>query len=218
MAELRTEEEQIAALKEWWKNNGSNLLIAVGLAVAVSFGWKAYQNSELNTKSEASALYEQLVTAATATNQAADESNGVSYLAGQLKDEFGGTEYAVYAGLFLAKEHVQAEKFDAAIAELEWVLGNTEDIRMQDLVNARIARLLSAQGKHDDALARLSAKGESFKGEFLELSGDIHLRKQQAQQALVAYKAAYALVKDEPQSQPLLAVKLANLGVDVEQL
>lgn len=38
--EHRTEEEQVAALKQWWKDNGNSLIIGVGLALAVVFGWK----------------------------------------------------------------------------------------------------------------------------------------------------------------------------------
>ena len=44
MAEMRTEEEQIEAIKQWWKKNGSSLLIGVGLALAIVFGWQAWQN------------------------------------------------------------------------------------------------------------------------------------------------------------------------------
>ena len=31
MAEMRTEEEQIEAIKQWWKKNGSSLLIGIAL-------------------------------------------------------------------------------------------------------------------------------------------------------------------------------------------
>ena len=46
MAELRTEEEQVQAIKDWWKNNGSSLLIGIGAALAIVFGWQAWQNHQ----------------------------------------------------------------------------------------------------------------------------------------------------------------------------
>ena len=41
MAEMRTEEETVQAIKDWWKKNGSSLLIGVGAALAIVFGWQA---------------------------------------------------------------------------------------------------------------------------------------------------------------------------------
>lgn len=219
MAELRTEEEQIAAIKDWWKENGNSLLISLGLVIAIAFGWKAYQNSVIQSKSEASALYEQVLAAATNVQLAGQsESNGVAYLAAELKEKFSGTEYAVYGALFLAKESAQSGDLESALAELEWVKSQTEDARLLDLVNGRIARIMSAQGKHDEALSLLNATVSEYESEFLEITGDIQLRKGLESEAVESYKEAYAMVKETPQIQPLLAVKLANLGVDVDQL
>ena len=68
MTELKTEEEQIAALKKWWSDNGKSLLIGIGVALAIVFGWKAYQNNLIQTKAEASSLYQQLIAEATKNN------------------------------------------------------------------------------------------------------------------------------------------------------
>ena len=45
MAELRSEEEQLDAIKRWWKSNGTSLIIGVVVAAAGVFAWKAWQNS-----------------------------------------------------------------------------------------------------------------------------------------------------------------------------
>ena len=42
MAELRTEEEQVEALKSWWKENGKSLIMGVVIAVAAVFGWRGW--------------------------------------------------------------------------------------------------------------------------------------------------------------------------------
>jgi predicted negative regulator of RcsB-dependent stress response len=215
--EFRTEEEQIAAIKNWWKKNGTSVLLAIVAALAIVFGYRAWQNNVEANQAAASGLYQQLVAAATSDSGIGD-SQTVAFLANELKTNFADSEYANFASLFLAKSHIQNGALDLALEELNSVLENTEDSRTQHIVTARKSRILSAQGKHDEALALLSATDMSFQASYLELSGDIKLRKGDSEAAKVDYLAAYELVKDEPQSQPLLGIKLSNLGVDTRDL
>jgi len=216
VAELRTEEEQIAVLKEWWKKNGNSILISVAVALAIIFGWNAYQNAVIENKSEASAMYEQVIAAAATSAAVAGESTGLGYLAQQLKDKHGDTEYGLYAALFIARDAIENAQFDQAKQELEWVKSNTEDGRLLDIVNGRLARVLSQQGEHDQALALLNANSSEYESIFLEIKGDIQLRKGEKAAAIENYERAHAMVSDNPQKQPLLVAKLANLGVETE--
>ena len=219
MSNYSTEEEQIAALKNWWKENGNSLLIGVGAALAIVFGWKGYQNSVELEKSEASVLYQDLVTAATSNSfESTDDDTTVSYLASQLKEKHEDSEYGLYAALFIAKEAVTEGNLDEAVTQLEWAKGATEDRRLQHIIKARIARILSAQGKNDEALQELSASDAEFEPSFLEIQGDIKKRTGDIEGAINAYKKAFSLVKEEPQAQPLLAVKLSDLGINPETL
>lgn len=219
MNSYSTEEEQIAALKKWWNENGSSLLIGIVVALAIVFGWKAYQSGVEQDKTEASMLYQQLVSTATQTELTGlEESSTVGYLAEQLKNKHQGSEYALYASLFIAKEKVAEADYDAAIAELNSVLDSTEDSRLQHIVNARLARVYSAQGRHEDGLAMLKSPDAEFEASYLEITGDIKKRMGDTAGAIEAYKQAFELVKSEPQAQPLLAVKLSDLGVDPDEL
>ncbi len=218
MSEFRTEEEQIAALKKWWDDNGRSLLIGIGLALAIVFGWKAYQNSVIQMKAEASSLYQQLIAEATKNNFDDEPANTLSYLATEIKTKFESTEYAIYAAMFLAKDAVQNKNYDSAKQELKWILSNTDDSRIQHIVNARLARILSAEGQHEEALALLNATLSQFEPSYLELEGDIKNRMGQKDEAIKAYTTAYQLIQDRPQVQPLLAVKLSDLGVNPQTL
>lgn len=219
MTTYKSEEEQIAALKNWWKENGNSLLIGIGAALIIIFGWKAYQNSVIEQKTEASMLYQELISAATNTSLAdPEEGSTVQYLAGELKEKFEGTEYALYGAMFLAKDASNQGNLDEALSQLTWAKDNTEDVRLQHILTGRIARILSAQGKHEDALSALSATDSEFEASFLELKGDILQRQGKDEEAIAAYKKAFDMVKEEPQSLPLLAVKLSNLGVNPETL
>lgn len=218
MTEFRTEEEQIAALKNWWNDNGRSLLIGIGLALVIVFGWKAYQNNVIQMKAEASSLYQQLIAEATKNNFDDEEANTLNYLATEIKTKFDSTEYAIYAALFLAKDAVGKQTYDIAKEELNWVLLHSDDDRIKHIVNARLARILSAEGKNDDALALLTATLPEFEASYLELKGDIKSRVGEKESAIEAYSSAYQLIKDRPQAQPLLAVKLSDLGVNPETL
>jgi len=215
-----TEEEQLAALKKWWSENGSSLLIGIGVALAIVFGWKAYQGNVEQQKTEASMLYQQLVSAATQTKLTGlEEGSTVGYLATELKSKHQGSEYALYASLFIAKEKVNQGDYDAAIAELNSVVENTEDIRIQHIANARLARILSVQGKHQEAIAMLESPADAaFEANYLEITGDIRKRSGDNAGAITAYKRAFELVKNQPRSQPLLAVKLSDLGINPDSL
>lgn len=219
MDNLSTEDEQLAALKKWWSDNGNSLLMGIGAALVIVFGWKAYQNNVIQEKTAASLQYQQLVTVATQNDfDSEDEAETVSYLAEQLKDEFEGTEYALYAAMFMAKDLVEDKNYEGAAEQLNWVLSKTEDVRLQHIVTARLARILSAQEKHDDALALLKPSEEAFKASYLEIEGDIKKRQGNIPGAIEAYKNAFELIKEEPQAQPLLAVKLSDLGIDPKTL
>jgi len=213
VAELRTEEEQIAAIKNWWSENGTGVLSAIAAALLIIFGWKFYQSSVIESKTEASALYEQLLSANASSGPNPIATTGIDFFASQLKERFGDTEYGVYAALFMAKDAIEKGELDAAIAELEWVKQQTTDGRLIDVTNSRLARVLADQGKADEALGLLVANEQEFESQFLEIKGDILLRQGQEAEAIDAYNAAYNLVKESPQQQPLLLVKLASLGV-----
>lgn len=218
MTELRTEEEQIAAIKRWWAENGRSLLIGIGLALAIVFGWKAYQNSVIQTNTEASGLYQQLITEATKNNFDNEDANTLAYLANELKTKFESSEYAIFAAMFLAKDAVEKKNYEEAKTELNWILSKTEDARIQHIVKGRLARILSAEGQHEEALAMLDASLSQFEPAYLELKGDINKRLGNTEQAIEAYQTAYQLIKDKPQTLPLLAVKLSDLGVNPETL
>ncbi len=218
MSDYSTEEEQIAAIKNWWKNNGSSLLVGVGVALIIVFGWKAYQSSVVQDKTEASVLYQQLITAATANDFNEEEGSTVNYLAKELKSKFTSSEYAIYAAMFIAKESIADSNFEQAKKELNWIISNTDDLRLIHIANGRIARILSIEGDNDSALKLLVATDPAFEASYQEIIGDIHKRSNDQQAAIEAYTKAYKLVKSTPQALPLLAVKLSNLGIDPETL
>ncbi len=188
-----TEEEQIETFKRWWADNGSNLLITVGLVVAGYFGWQAWQNSQRAAAEAASAIYSDMFSAlqvAPGETLSDEKRTTIEHLAGQLKADYSGSVYAQNAALLLAKLAVEQKDLDLAVKELQWVKDAGPDDSVELLVDLRLARVFLAQGKPEAALELIQGKAdEAFSPLFAELRGDIFVH----QGALAKARAAYAM-------------------------
>ncbi|MBZ2170027.1 YfgM family protein [Marinobacter sp. F4216] len=213
MAELRTEEEQVQAIKDWWKNNGSSLLIGVGAALAIVFGWQAWQNHQTQQRAEAAAQFANLLN--TFGNQA-DETAGetVEFVAKSLREEHGDSAYAVYGNLILAKQYLLDGETESAIDSLTWAKDQAGDHQALKLViENRLARAQFDAGQYDEALATIDGVDEAgtFAPIFSELRGDILLAKGDSEGAKKAYLAAR---EASPEGRSgILELKLSDLGV-----
>ncbi|BAU72760.1 YfgM family protein [Metapseudomonas furukawaii] len=194
---MQTEEEQIAQLKDWWQRNGKPLLTGGALALAVVFGWQAWQKYQSNQSQGASIVYQQLLETALEPSGTPDAAK-VAELAGKLKSDFGGTHYAQYGSLFVAKVAVESGKLDDAATELKAVLDKPADATLGELARQRLARVLAAQGKADEALKLLEGDADkAFLASREELKGDLLVQLDRTDDAHAAYlKAKAALPED----------------------
>lgn len=214
MAELRTEEEQVEAIKNWWKQNGSSLLLGIALAVALVLGWQAWQRYQTNKATEASANYQNLVEAVLALRNAPQDSAQqatAAHLAQTLKADFSDSGYASMAALLMARVAVDGGDLDTALTELDWVRQNAEQEELKQLALLRAARVKLAQG--DAAAARTLLDGADqthYVAAFSELRGDVYLALGQLTEARAAYEQA--LQTADSQAQPILRMKRDNLA------
>ena len=44
----RTEDENLALMRDWWQRNGKPLLTGILLALVLVFGWQAWKKHETN--------------------------------------------------------------------------------------------------------------------------------------------------------------------------
>ncbi|HLV76311.1 MAG TPA: tetratricopeptide repeat protein [Marinobacter sp.] len=214
MAELRTEEEQIQAIKDWWKKNGSSLLIGIGAALAIVFGWQAWQNHQAQQKAEAANQFANLLNAFVGF-QGEPDHDTVAFVASSLQEDHGDSAYAIYGTLVLARQQMTDQNDPAAAAEsLAWALDKAGDnAALALVVRNRLARAQFAAGEHDQALATLDAAGDAdaFNAIFAELRGDILVAKGDQQGAREAYLAARN--QNQQARSGILELKLADLGV-----
>ncbi|RWU25440.1 GTP-binding protein [Pseudomonas alkylphenolica] len=192
-----TDDEQLVAFKDWWQRNGKPLVTGGLLALVIVFGWQAFQKYQGNQSQGASNLYQALLET-TLTPSGAPDAAKVAELSGKLKSEFGGTAYAQYGSLFVAKVAVEAGKLDDAAAELKSVLDKPADATLGEIARQRLARVLAAQNKVDEGLKLLEGDADkAFLASREELKGDLLVQLGRVTDAHTAYEKAKAALSDD---------------------
>jgi len=193
----RTDEEELAVIKDWWQRNGKPLLTGGVLALVVVFGWQGWQKYQSNQAQGASQIYQQLLE--TALNPAGEpDAAKVAELAGKLNNEYAGSHYAQYGSLFVAKVAVEAGKLDDAATELKAVLDKPVDANLGELARQRLARVLAAQGKLEEGLKLLKGDADQvYLASREELKGDLLVQMGKADEARAAYEKAKAALAED---------------------
>ncbi|EKO3820487.1 YfgM family protein [Vibrio harveyi] len=198
-----TEEQQVEAIKDWWKENGKAVIIGAVVGLGGLFGWRYYQDSVIQASEAASQSYTTVMNAlqtkgaeAQADIQAFIDSNKVK-------------EYSVLAALQLAKVQVDAKDLSAALEQLKWAQSNTKDAALTPLISYRIARIEAEMGNFDAANAELGKVTDAaWTGRIAELRGDIALRQGDKEAAYTAYTEA----QQAADASPALQMKLDDLA------
>jgi predicted negative regulator of RcsB-dependent stress response len=214
----QTEQEQLEDLKKWWVENGQSTLIGIGLAIAVVLGWQGWNNRQVAQQDNAAGIFQNLVSASTAVseNPTPEMLATGNNLADSLKKDYPSTAYAQYAALYKAKFAVDEKKLGNAETELRWVLEQKPSREVVMVTQLRLARVLMAQARFDDALdaiAKTTDQG-SFAWQFADLRGDVLKLKADNAGALAAYleaRTAMSKMNDAPEKNPLLEMKIKSL-------
>ncbi len=211
----REEEEQIEVIKRWWKENGTSTIVGIVAALAIVFGYQGWRDHEREVGEDASAIYEDMVSASSLDNPLAQLDNEklatAKFLGGRLKAEFANSTYAHLAALLLAKIAVEEGDLPAAERELKWALDSGIDDSLEVLVRIRLARVKNAMGAADEALAILATvdPGE-HRPSFEEIKGDIYRTLGDNTQARESYQRALTAL-DTGDVRPMLQMKLDDL-------
>jgi predicted negative regulator of RcsB-dependent stress response len=215
LAELRTEEEQIDAIKNWWKSKGLSTIFQILVVVVLYFGWQAWQSQQQQTAEAASTVYQQLldVAAILETEVSDDNYATAAHLVTTLKVEYADSTFAQYAAMIRAKHLNSQEKYSDAIQELDWVLDSKPDQSIQLAATLRKARVISNSGDNGRALQILDLKDRGeFAAAFFELEGDLQFAMGELAAAKDAYQQATSKLGVGVEN-PLLAIKLNSLVV-----
>jgi len=180
------EQEQLAALKAWWKENGNLIIGAVSLVLVLFSAWQGWSYYQRNQAAQASALYDAVQKAA-----GANDLKLVRESAGAVLEQFPRTTYAAMAALLSAKAHFQGGDLKTAHAQLAWVAENAKDEALRDIARLRLSSVMLDEKAYDDALKSLDTRhGATFDAQFLAARGDVLVAQGKKAEAIAAYKAA----------------------------
>jgi predicted negative regulator of RcsB-dependent stress response len=209
--DLLSEDEQWDALKRWIRTNGPSILGMVAVALLAWFGWKWWKGHEDQQALAASALYDKVL----ATFDADRLDEAVAQVEA-LRTAYPKSAYVSAADLAAARVFVALNDLDKAATYLERVANSARDKQLRPVARLRLARVQSAQGQYDKALATLgTADMGVHQGAYLEARGDVLFAKGDRAGALKAYEASRALLSGEAAGPDgvgqLLDLKISDL-------
>jgi predicted negative regulator of RcsB-dependent stress response len=180
------EDEQTEKIRNWWKKNGSAIIVGLVLgvgSVAGYQGWGIYQTRQAEAASD---LYQAML-----RNLENEARPLVRASADQLISEYGSTAYADAASLMLAKLDVEAGQLEQAGHHLDRVMDHSKDSVMQHVARLRLVTLALDQGdlKWADQLLASQPTG-GFESRYDELRGDVFAVRNDLSKAHNAYQRA----------------------------
>lgn len=207
MSEYETEEQQVEALKKWWKENSASIIVGLLVGVSALFGWRYYGDQQNAHALQASNLYMQ-ITQSIALNNVDDKTIDIS---NQLVNEYSSTPYAALASLALAKTEYEKDNVEGAVAQLELAIKLANEDTIKQIANLRLVSIYIEQKKYDEAASLLNiVHSDVYDAQYEEVRGDLHAAKGEAAQARVAYDKAIDLLGAE--ASKWLILKRQNLG------
>lgn len=202
------EQEQLDALKAFWKQYGNLVTWLLVLLLGAYAGWMYWNKYQRDQAFAASAMFDALDQAA----QAGDVEK-TTRVFGDLKERYPGTLYAQQAGLAAAKLQFEKGKLDEAKASLQWVADKAPEAEYQAIARLRLAAVLADAKQYDEALKQLDgAKVEGFEALVADRRGDVLTAAGKKAEALAAYQAAYKTMDDKQEFRRLIEAKLTALG------
>ena len=202
------EQEQLDALKAFWKQYGNLITWILILALGGFAAWNGWNWWQRDQAFKAGAMFDELDKAVQAGD--ADRAGRVF---SDLKERFPRTAFAQQGGLAAAKVQFDKGQADAAKASLTWVIGNASEDEYRTVARLRLAGLLLESKQFDEALKQLAeATAPGFEGLVADRKGDVLFAQGKKDEARVAYQAAWAGMDEKLDYRRLVEAKLTSLA------
>ena len=203
-----SDEEKGEEIKQWWRDNGTSVVMGLVFAVAVFMGgryWQANQQSHLTL---AANHYQQL-TVFLADNKI-DEATSVG---DSLFSDFSDSPHAVFAAFELAKQSVSRDDLTAARSYLEWVIEHAELSAQKVTAKLREAQVMIQQGELSAAYRVVQqTEAGAFTSQFKELEGDILIAQEKYSEAEQAYRTVLSSLDSNDPRYMLVKLKLDDVN------
>lgn len=203
MEHYETEEQQIEAIKRFWKENGTAIIIGAVLGLGGLWGWRYYNDQQISSQEQASAGFEQQ------SSQLQTDDSGFSQAQAYI-DQHSDTGYALLMAFKLSQQAIERNDLAEAAKQLGFAADNTDNGAVQSIANLRLARVQLALGDSEAALSTVDkVNDQAFVGQQQEIAGDIYVSQKLFDKARAAYSAALAANS----ANNILKMKLDNLAM-----
>jgi len=194
VAEHLTEEEQVEAFKRWWSENWASVVFPIIIALGGYVAWNAWGSHQQGQAESASSQYQDLIDLVEVTpgEELSDEKKlNAKELATSIVEDFPSGMYGNLSSLMLARFAVEENELDKAVELISGVVEKGANEPIAELAKTRLARVLSAKGKHEEALSLVASTNDgAYKSLKAEIRGDIYLAQGETSLARTAYQEA----------------------------
>ena len=188
MEAYETEEQQVAALKAWWKNNGTSVMVGIGVGIVIILGWDYWQNYQKNRAGLVSDLYAQALKAANG-----DQNDSALKQIEQIQTQYDDTDYAILAELLAARLEVEKNDLSGARRTLEKI-SSSSNKELANIAKIRLVRLMMLNKEFEQALKLINgidpSQAGGFSAQYDELTCDLYVALDRPDQARTAYQNA----------------------------
>ncbi|MCI1192002.1 tetratricopeptide repeat protein [Calidifontimicrobium sp. SYSU G02091] len=202
------EQEQLDALKAFWKRYGNLITWTLMVALGSYAGWNGWTWYQRGQSMKAAAMFDELERAAHAGDAAR-----VARVFDDLKQRYASTAYAEKGGLLAARVQFEQQQRDAGRAALQWVADHAAEDEYRAIARLRLAGVLLDDGKPDEALKLLdTVKDAAFAALVADRRGDALMALGRRDDAKAAYQAAWRAMDASVEYRQLVEAKLTALG------
>jgi predicted negative regulator of RcsB-dependent stress response len=184
-----TEEEQVAAIKRWWKENGTSTIIGIIAGICIISGWNYWQQHQQNNAIQVSALFDEILVGVNEEKQ-----DSVEKITERILERGASSTYATFSRLLLAKTKVQMGELDAAQGILETLITEASSVELRNIARIRLIKILQAKGENEQGLQLIAEVDQStmegFSASYDELTGDLYVALNRLGEARTAYQSA----------------------------
>ncbi|WP_064791860.1 tetratricopeptide repeat protein [Shewanella woodyi] len=199
-----TEEQQVDAIKQFWKDYGTSIVVGAVVGLGGLFGWNYYSEHKITQAESASEAFQAM------SAPALDEA-GMLAAAETFAKEHSQKGYQSLLSLIVAKAAVESGDLEKAETTLKSVIASAADTSLVMVATIRLARVQAEKGQIATAITTLEQVSDpAFTAQRDELKGDFLVRKGDAEQAKAAYQAA--VDNGGATASPALQMKLDNLN------
>lgn len=204
-----TEEQQVEAIKKWWKENMWSVIGGVVIGIVALAGGRAWVEGQNSYIESAFAEYQVML-----NNISAGKNDEAASQGANLLGQFSDTPYAALASLALANIKMEQGDAVAASSHLRWALDNTDQESVKHEARLRLGKLLLAENKTAQALELLNVTDSgAYSPAYEHLKGDVYVAEGKVGLARTAYNRALKELSPSSPDRRNLQMKLDDLGV-----